>query len=297
MVRLCLAFAAMLNVAAVAPAAAGDLSLPGPAPVDLRPVRATPKPAVWSSCHLGIHLGGGIVSGDFSGPFTDARVPSTFGAPTSIAINGGSMGLDGIGLLGGGQVGCDLQLTRKWVIGIDADVSGATISGDATETNTTTLLGPVIPAPTTVSSSGTLTEKTNAIVTATGRFGYVFIEDRGLIYGKGGVAWASESYSFSGQDATTACTVFSAGACTTFGPTISTPFNFNASETRRGWTAGFGVEWAVTVNWSAKLEYDYVNFGSRNVAFTGAAFGAATNINVNQNVHEMKFGVNYLFGG
>jgi outer membrane immunogenic protein len=29
-----------------------------------------------------------------------------------------------------------------------------------------------------------------------------------------------------------------------------------------GWTAGGGVEWKLNANWSAKVEYLYLNFGS-----------------------------------
>jgi outer membrane immunogenic protein len=31
--------------------------------------------------------------------------------------------------------------------------------------------------------------------------------------------------------------------------------------TRVGWAAGGGVEWGFATNWSAKLEYMYMNFG------------------------------------
>ena len=34
----------------------------------------------------------------------------------------------------------------------------------------------------------------------------------------------------------------------------------------RGWTVGGGVEYALTPAWSLKLEYDYLSFGTSNVA-------------------------------
>ena len=40
---------------------------------------------------------------------------------------------------------------------------------------------------------------------------------------------------------------------------------FDATENRIGWTAGAGVEWAFTPEWSVKLEYDYYGFGTKSV--------------------------------
>jgi len=78
-------------------------------------------------------------------------------------------------------------------------------------------------------------------------------------------------------------------------PTVVTPFNSAASETRLGWTVGAGVEWAFWDNWSVKLEYDYLDFGSRTVTFNDPLLGAAT-ISVSERISEVKLGVNYRFG-
>ena len=43
---------------------------------------------------------------------------------------------------------------------------------------------------------------------------------------------------------------------------------FDATENRIGWTAGAGVEWAFTPEWSVKLEYNYYGFGTKSVLFT-----------------------------
>ena len=83
--------------------------------------------------------------------------------------------------------------------------------------------------------------------------------------------------------------------CVFVNPTIVTPFNFSASETRVGWTVGAGIEWAVWENWSVKLEYDYLDFGSSTVTFNDPVLGAAT-ISVSQRISEVKLGVNYRFG-
>lgn len=60
-----------------------------------------------------------------------------------------------------------------------------------------------------------------------------------------------------------------------------------------GWTAGAGVEFAVSGNWSAKAEYDYIDLSRRMYDLSG--FGLP-GINVDPNIHLVKFGLNYRFG-
>jgi opacity protein-like surface antigen len=82
--------------------------------------------------------------------------------------------------------------------------------------------------------------------------------------------------------------------CTTV-PT-NNGFAFNApSANRFGWTIGVGTEWAVFDNWSVFGEWDYMNFGTRNVTFTDANLGS-TQVIVKQQINELKLGINYRFG-
>src|ERR1700688_1746270 len=64
-------------------------------------------------------------------------------------------------------------------------------------------------------------------------------------------------------------------------------------QTQVGWTAGAGVEFAVSGNWSAKVEYDYIDLSRRMYDLSG--FGLPS-INVDPNIHLVKFGLNYRFG-
>ncbi len=48
----------------------------------------------------------------------------------------------------------------------------------------------------------------------------------------------------------------------------------NSSSTRTGWTAGGGIEYGITPNWSAKVEYLHVDLGT--ATFMGAASGTPT---------------------
>jgi high affinity Mn2+ porin len=60
-----------------------------------------------------------------------------------------------------------------------------------------------------------------------------------------------------------------------------------------GWTAGLGLEFAVSGNWGAKLEYDYVALSRQ--LFDLSGFGLA-NVNVDPRIHLAKIGLNYHFG-
>jgi len=204
--------------------------------------------------------------------------------------------------LGGGQVGCNFQFAANWVIGFEADAFGANQQGggDSRLITEAAVLNGTLPGITTVvSSNGTASSRTDFIATATGRLGYTFGRlGQGMVYAKGGAAWAHDKYQFNGQVLTSACGVVAIDPfppqCV-LGNSFVTPFNFGASETRVGWTVGAGVEWAVWENWSVKLEYDYLDFGSRTVTFNDPLLGAA-NISISQRISEVKLGVNYRFG-
>jgi outer membrane immunogenic protein len=89
--------------------------------------------------------------------------------------------------------------------------------------------------------------------TVTGRIGYAF--NRWLVYGKGGFAFGNER------------------------DQIVTPQGLTAASgttTQWGWTAGGGFEYALDRNWSAKLEYDFVDF-TKAVNFVGP-FGPVNTI-------------------
>src|SRR6266446_3065542 len=166
-----------------APAMAGDLPINAPVYAPL--YRAPPIIALsWTGCYLGGHIGGSFVDKKFGGPFVDNAVPSTFGAPTSFAISDPSVDLNSTGLLGGGQVGCNFQFAANWVIGFEADASGANQQGGGASSLITE--GAVLNG-TVVSSNGTASSRTDFIATATGRLGYTFGRlGEGMVYAKGG---------------------------------------------------------------------------------------------------------------
>ena len=65
---------------------------------------------------------------------------------------------------------------------------------------------------------------------------------------------------------------------------------FNAlteTKTEVGWTLGAGMEVGFTPNWSAKVEYLYMDLGERAFSVTGANNGLSSSL--------LRFGVNYHF--
>jgi opacity protein-like surface antigen len=125
---------------------------------------------------------------------------------------------------------------------------------------------------------------------ATVRLGFVAAE-RWLIYGKGGIAIAHENHKFDALRLVTG-----------LGSVID---SLTADAFRTGAVAGVGVEYAFLDNWSAKIEYDYVAFRGQDVLISGpeilnvtgrvGTIGFAAQINIRQDLHLVKFGVNYHF--
>jgi outer membrane immunogenic protein len=303
--------------AATTSAMAAELPFPAPAPVY---GVVAPPPILrfsWTGCYLGGHFGGSFVDNRFSGPFVDLALPDTTvpgvpGAPNprTFAISEASIDQNTTGFLIGGQIGCNLQFARRWVIGAEFDASWASQQGNrtTTETESQTFLGTgqASTITTAVSSTGMVTSRTDFIPTLTARVGYTFGNfGQGLIYAKGGAAWARDTFQFTGQVLTTGCgtALLITPAppqppfftCLITNPTIVQSFNFGASETRVGWTLGAGLEWAMFGNWSVKLEYDYLDLGSRTLTLTDSVLPAVSP-SISVRINEVKFGINYRFG-
>jgi outer membrane immunogenic protein len=101
----------------------------------------------------------------------------------------------------------------------------------------------------------------------TGRLGVAF--NSALLYVKGGYGWANNQIDV---DA--------------FGVNV-----FSQSNTHSGWTVGAGLEYLFAPNWSAKVEYQYYDFGSQNYA-SGIVPGG---IDLGASIHTVKAGINYHF--
>ena len=73
----------------------------------------------------------------------------------------------------------------------------------------------------------------------------------------------------------------------------STPGFPQTSGDKGGWTLGAGLEAALAQNWTAKVEYLYVNLGTFNCGFNCGAGLATDNVSFHTNI--LRAGVNYKF--
>jgi len=118
--------------------------------------------------------------------------------------------------------------------------------------------------------NATFKDTTDFLSSVTARAGYAW--DRWMLYGKGGVGFVNDRYNMADALGT---------------------YNFDGVETRLGWTAGVGVEWALRDDWSVKLEYDYYGFGTRNVTFIEQTTQASGPENIKQNIQVVMLGLNF----
>ena len=207
------------------------------------------------------------------------------------------------GPVGGGQIGYNWQL-GPYIAGLEGDVGAANIHGARTCGGNTGLnangLGGGF-------SPFFLTCESDLQWTATlaGRLGVAW--DRTLFYIKAGAAWTNDKLTVGCIVGPNNGSVFNTRNCynqtgvtlpnTVFAiPPFGTPAvvgltnGSTASNDRFGLMAGWGTEFALTGNWTAKAEYAYMAFGSDTVRTTDG-----TLLKVNTSVSEVKVGVNYYF--
>jgi outer membrane immunogenic protein len=82
---------------------------------------------------------------------------------------------------------------------------------------------------------------------------------------------------------------------------VGDPFinSFSVNETKYGWTAGFGAEYALGGNWSVKAEYLRVQLGDStlNVPLPDPGANLTGTVKVSQNIDLIRAGIIYKFGG
>jgi outer membrane immunogenic protein len=223
--------------------------------------KAPPPAPIMVYNWTGCYIGGNVGGGW-------AKTDQTFvgfvtGVPTGPFDAGRS---DGTNVIGGAQIGCDYQFAGNWVVG----VQGMFDFGNITSSHNIPI-SPVAP-PGFVSQN-----RTKDIFTATGRIGYLFAPQV-LGYVKGGGAWARidhQVFQPSGLLSETALGV-----------------------DRQGWTVGGGLEWMFAPGWSVFGEYNYLDFGRKDISFVQAPtapLGTATVTSTRLTIQQALVGVNYKF--
>ena len=213
--------------------------IPMRAPARVAPMTAPVVHAfTWNGCYIGANVGYGWARKDWDGA--------------------GSHDADGV--VGGGQVGCDLQ-TGAFVFGLEGMFDWTGMEGS--HSRSFRVPGGRL--------SANFETEVSWVAAVTGRVGFAL--DRSLFYVKGGAAWADGDHA-----------IRVAGV------------NFTGdSDTNSGWTVGAGVEWSFAPAWSAKLEYNFMDFGSDTNRFCARGVGCGSGVDVDQHIHLVTVGLNYRF--
>jgi outer membrane immunogenic protein len=253
------------------------------------PVKAAPMAPVvapvwgWTGWYIGANIGG---------IWTDTRdtVSPSGCFLTNVACGGGLAnnplrtdvghlnGSNSAGVTGGGQFGYNWQM-GTFLLGFETDINGTSL-------NASDSVNRPLVAPLTGNFLHTTNEKLDWFGTVRGRVG-VLAAPTWLLYVTGGLAYGD---------------VKSSTAVSFTSTTDAYIGSF--SDTHVGWTVGGGAEWAFSPNWSAKLEYLYIDLGS--VSYTNVCVTAVcglfvpppayqTDLRLHENI--VRFGINYRFGG
>lgn len=177
----------------------------------------------------------------------------------------------------GGNIGYNYQ-TGPWVFGVEGALEKTNLNGG-------TACGTLVAG--TPMFQMTCNAWANWIAEATARVGYAW--NRALFYVKGGGAWTNEQFSATCNFGPLNGVQTGIGlGCTN--PTNLVSNGLTASTGRAGLVIGYGTEFALTRNWSAKAETEYLSFADKNVIASDGSL-----LNVGMHVWETKIGVNYRF--
>jgi len=206
-------------------AALGVLSLDGAIAADI-PLKAPRIQQIhdWTGLYFGAHAGFG--RGHSNAVLSDP----------SIATTGNPFG----GPIGGLQIGYNLQLPSRVVLGFEADVSFMNYLNSNSVISTL------------ATAKSYVVDQMDFVGSARGRLGYA--AGPWLFYATGGLAWTGERF-------------------------LSTPAIGNDEKKlnmRLGWAVGGGAEYAFAPHWSLRLEYLYSQFQNAGVQFDSGAAHAST---------------------
>ena len=223
-------------------------------------------PYNWTGFYIGLNMGGTVNNSDYT-----LRPTGGFAGDPNNRLRTDSGNPGGGAYSIGGQLGYNYQIGR-FVLGLETD-----FNSDGTDTSQS--VNRPLSSPLQGNIAHTVHQNVDFFGTVRGRIGFT-PRDRLLIYGTGGLAYGDVSSSSNVS--------FTAAGDTYAG---------SSSGMQAGWTAGAGTEYAFTDKWSVKLEYLYIDLGSRSSTYNTqapfAAYSYATDLDTTQ--HVIRIGFNYKF--
>ena len=282
---------ASLLALAVSSARAADLpSVKGPTPI-------YPPTPNWAGFYAGLNAGydWGTAANATTGsaPLFDAVALTANGLDPAHVVagglinggtalaNSGTAKVSQSGFIGGGQIGYNYRWGSAFLAGLEADIQGTGVRGsgvyagafqDSIQWNDGPGAHPCGPTVNcvlvrTAVGAGHVSANTDWLGTVRGRLGYL-VSPTVLVYGTGGLAYGGVSASavhsgiFQGSIANLNPPFAGFNGVISL-PTL--PGSGHYSNTRVGWTAGGGLEWMFTPNWSLKAEALYYDLGKASV--------------------------------
>jgi outer membrane immunogenic protein len=220
----------------------------------------------WSGLYIGGNVGYGWGNGNTDFTFLPAAAAESANATLDTKPEG---------VIGGAQIGYNWQM-GSLVTGLEADIQGAGIKGTAAPSQIIATDGGANVPGDFLSSN----ERLSWFGTVRGRLGVTVTPDL-LLYATGGLAYGHVDASANAHFTNS-----------------TNPLDFpgSVSKTRAGWAAGAGTEWMFARNWSAKLEYLYVDLGSQSAIGNSSVdplFKVGYTWHTKENI--VRAGVNYHF--
>jgi opacity protein-like surface antigen len=188
----------------------------------------------WNGYYLGLNLGWGWGKSRTDALFDDTLGGGgTFATSSSVALNG---------VTWGAQTGYNWQF-GNWLAGAEADIQFTGQRGNPSFICPNTICNPNGPEIAGFDQNQTL----EWFATLRGRVGAIVTPDA-IVYVTGGVAVGGFN---------------TAGNVAAFDPNgVPATSAFSSISIKPGWTVGAGIESHIAGNWTGKIEYLYVDFGS-----------------------------------
>ena len=204
------------------------------------------------------------------------------------------------GIIGGAQAGWNSQV-GNWVFGLEADLQASGQKDNRSRNDAFDVEVCLVGIPGFCAfgdrfegtAASSLEAKLTWFGTARVRLGYAW--DGFMLYGTGGLAYGN--FRLSGTSSVSGTATGLGIGCIPLGCTPQ-PFSgatrFSHSESKAGWTLGGGIEGAAWApNWTWKLEYLYMDFGSFEES-RGTSTGRVTT-RTDLTDHVVRVGLNYRF--
>lgn len=224
----------------------------------------------WTGSYVGGNIGysWGNASGDVSAPGMTA-----FGLPGTFPFSAKP-----VGVIGGGQIGYNWQANNSWVFGMEADLQGSAEKASSHRTDPFSF-DPGGEGPTVGALNQDIEAKILWFGTMRGRVG-ALVQPSLLLYATAGLAYGKTKVTGSG---------------TATGDLTGISYAFSSSQVNVGWAAGAGIEGMLPncKDWNWKVEYLYVDLGSKSGTGTDAVFGTTYSWNAKFTDNIVRVGVNY----